>query len=226
MELQNANSAKATFTAPASAADLQFSLTVKGPAGSSMQKAVVRVVAEPATAKAVAAPTSSPVGEIVTLDGSASTGAATYLWTQTGGDAVMLTGAAGAKAGFTMPATTKPMTFQLTVTGQDGSTASATVEVTPVVDNLTITGAEYRTGKGLYRISGTASAPLPDEVSIYLDSTDSTPLVKDLQVVPGNPQVWDFRPTTAAPAPSAGTHQVIVVSSRSGKISGALIVHK
>jgi hypothetical protein len=148
VSLQGANTAGATFTAPSSPAALGFSLTVTGPAGSSTQTVVVQVVAQPAVAGAVANPASSPVGNTVTLDGTGSTGTASYQWTQTGGSALNLTGATTAKATFVMPTGSTPLTFTLTVTGQDGTSSSATVQVSPVPDNLTVSLAEMTSASG------------------------------------------------------------------------------
>ena len=71
---------------------------------------------------AAAGPDQSVVrGSKVTLNGTASTGATTYQWTQvqaTGDPAVTLTGATTATPSFTIPAYDKPLTFQLTVTGR------------------------------------------------------------------------------------------------------------
>ena len=60
-------------------------------------------------------------GTTVTLDATASGGPwgtnVTYAWTQTGGTSVTLAGANTATPSFTTPASTSPMTFELTVAG-------------------------------------------------------------------------------------------------------------
>jgi hypothetical protein len=72
-------------------------------------------------------------GQQVTLDGSASTNADTFSWTQTGGPAVTLTGADSAVATFTAPADVATLTFRLTATsGTASSTDDITITVAPV----------------------------------------------------------------------------------------------
>jgi hypothetical protein len=61
-------------------------------------------------------------------------------------------------------------------------------------------------------------------VTVYLDSTGSTPQAKDVFVLAGNPQTWDVKLNASAPTP--GAHQVIVVSSRGGTVTGTLTVRK
>jgi hypothetical protein len=72
--------------------------------------------------------------------------------------------------------------------------------------------------------SGTATGALPDSVTVYLDSTGSTPLGKDVFVLAGNPQTWDVTLNASAPAP--GAHLVIMVSSRGSTVTGTLTVRK
>ena len=72
----------------------------------------------------------------VTLDGSKSSdkggSIASYAWTQTSGTAVNLSNANSAKANFNAPEVTEPQTliFSLTVTDNEGATASDTVVIT------------------------------------------------------------------------------------------------
>ena len=58
----------------------------------------------------------------VTLNGSASTGATTYAWTQTAGTTVTLSSTSSATPSFTSPATAENLTFSLMVS--DGTTNS------------------------------------------------------------------------------------------------------
>ena len=79
-------------------------------------------------------------GAAVTLDGTGSTDAYdgtidSYAWTQTAGTTqVTLAGAATDTATFTAPAVSETLTFQLTVTDNDGLTDTDTIDVT--VDNI------------------------------------------------------------------------------------------
>jgi CSLREA domain-containing protein len=77
-------------------------------------------------------------GVLVQLDGGNSTspaGLASYLWTQTGGGAVTLSGAMTATPSFTAPAAAATLTFQLTVTDNSAATHNDTVVVTVVPSN-------------------------------------------------------------------------------------------
>src|SRR5262245_9924687 len=64
-------------------------------------------------------------GASVTLDGSASTGAVSYRWRQTGGPSVTLSGASTAKASFVAPAGPTSLQFSLTVTNSRGSSTDS-----------------------------------------------------------------------------------------------------
>jgi hypothetical protein len=66
-------------------------------------------------------------------------GVPAYLWTQTAGTPVVLTGAATAAAGFTSPVAAETLTFRLDVTGAQG-TSSDTVNV--VVKTLRVTAPD------------------------------------------------------------------------------------
>jgi serine protease len=74
------------------------------------------------------------VGTVVTLNGNGTDADGTigsYLWSQSGTPAVLLTSADAASSGFTAPQVDQPtvLTFQLTVTDNDGATASDVVTV-------------------------------------------------------------------------------------------------
>jgi hypothetical protein len=79
----------------------------------------------------------------VTLDGSASSddsGIASYLWQQTGGTAVALSGAATARASFTAPIVDlagDTLTFSLTVTDDEGESSADTVTVSVLKSSST-----------------------------------------------------------------------------------------
>jgi|GEM_PF-734825 len=87
-------------------------------------------------------------GAVVTLDGSASTdpdvpndrtpGPLTFSWIQTAGTPVALSGANTATPTFTAPNVDETLTFQLTVTDDEGNSATDTVGITIIgaIDNL------------------------------------------------------------------------------------------
>ncbi len=94
---------------------------------------VVTVGNAPPTADAGAPQTVNP-GDSVTLDGSSSSDpngdALTYLWQQTGGVTVTLSGATTVSPTFTAPAASGVLTFTLTVTDTGGLTDTASTIVT------------------------------------------------------------------------------------------------
>jgi hypothetical protein len=158
--LTNANTATATFTAPAVTADtvLTFALTVtdnNGGTATATTNVTVRNVNQPPVANAGAAQTVNE-GSLTTLSGSASDSdgtIASYVWTQTAGPAVTLLNANTATASFVAPAVSvnTVLTFQLTVTDNQGATGSATTGVTVVNVNQTPTanaGADQTVNEG------------------------------------------------------------------------------
>jgi len=113
-------------------------------------------------------------GAAVTLNGTASVGATGFTWTQTGGPAVVLTGANTATPSFNAPIVNfgSPQTvlnFQLVVTNL-GGTASAPAGVTitvnpPATDSVTISLVEYRIAKQRLQVDAASSA-LPTGTAI------------------------------------------------------------
>ena len=137
--LTNANTATATFTAPSVAAAgqiLTFQLTVTDADGLSDTDTISVTVANNPLAPTASAGADQNVAEgaEVTLTGSGSDDdtVASYLWEETTTSGVTLTGADTATATFTAPNVTAAvtLTFRLTVTDNDGLTATDTVNVT------------------------------------------------------------------------------------------------
>ena len=143
--LSGASSATVTFTAPAVATrtTLTFRLTVtdnNGALGTDEATvtvtplANVRPVANAGSDQTVAA------GAAVTLNGNGSDAdgaVAGYVWTQTAGPTVPLSGASSATATFAAPAVTSrtTLTFRLTVTDNDGATGADEITVTVLPAN-------------------------------------------------------------------------------------------
>lgn len=137
--LATPNAATTAFTAPLVTADtvLTFQLTVtdnSGATGTAATSVTVLNVNSPPTANAGANQTMNE-GVAVTLTGSATDPdgtIATYAWTQTAGPAVTINNANTATANFTAPQVTANtvLTFQLTVTDNNGASASASTNVT------------------------------------------------------------------------------------------------
>ncbi|HEY3752929.1 MAG TPA: hypothetical protein VGL80_27395 [Pseudonocardiaceae bacterium] len=212
--LTDADKAVATFTAPADAATLGFQLTVAGPAGSSTDDVLIDVA--PVTAPVADAGTDQTgvlVDDTVLLDASNSSGAASFAWTQESGTAVTLTNAGTSRAAFTMPATTAPLEFKVTVTGPGGS-ASDEVTVTGRLDTVSVTRAEYRADQAQWRIDGTATILDNNIVSVYLGTDASGTLIGSAQVDPLD-GTFDVRVRGSAVTPTAST--VFVQTSRGGQ---------
>lgn len=171
VSLTGADTSTASFTAPAESATLTFTLTVQGTGGPASDEVVVQVLN--ATAPTIVTPANVDAvrNTTVQLDASTSTGVTSYAWTQTGGPAVTLAGAATAQPSFTYPDSATPVQLELTVSGPGGS-ASQTVTVTPLADSVTIASAQYTRSSAQWRVRGTAGiAGRGNSARIYLGTT-------------------------------------------------------
>jgi hypothetical protein len=174
--LTGADTAEPTFTAPVTGSTLTFELTVTDGRGRSGTDTVDVVVDRDPVADA-GADQDVNTGETVTLDGSDSDDPdgdpVTYGWTQTGGAAVTLTGAATATPSFTAPAGPATLVFELTVDdGRDGADADSvtvTVNGPPAAD----AGPDLAVGTGdSVTLDGTGSTD-PDADSLAFSWTQT-----------------------------------------------------
>ena len=217
--LSNANTAVASFTAPATTATLTFRLTVQGPGGPKTTDEVVSV-ASIAPPRANAGPPQSVLaGSTVTLDGSGSSGASSFLWRQTGGVAATLSSTTVAKPTFTMPNTADPVIFQLTVTGP-GGTDVATVQINPQPDVLTTSQIEFRTSKTEWRIVGTATVTTGNVITVHLGNTLTGPVLGTASVDALG--AWSLRLANGPQPPASRT--VSIESSRGGVLLAQAVV--
>ncbi|HEX5493899.1 MAG TPA: hypothetical protein VFX70_04905, partial [Mycobacteriales bacterium] len=171
--LTGADTAVATFTAPALVTTLGFELIARSATGSSTD--TVTITVEPVTAPvANAGPdqTGVLVGNTVVLDASASTGASTFAWIQLSGSPATLVGADTARPTFVMPAGSAPVVFQVTVSGPGGS-ATDSVSVTAMPDNLNITRAQFTASRSEWRITGTSSILDNNTITVFLGNGTS-----------------------------------------------------
>lgn len=120
-------------------------------------------------------------GVLVTLDGSASSatsGIASYAWTQVAGTGVSLNGADTATPSFTAPAAAGVLTFQLSVTDNFGTTATDTVDVTVNAAPVADAGPDQTVGTGAQvSLNGTASSDGDGTIVAYAwMQTSGTPV--------------------------------------------------
>ncbi|MGN7252264.1 hypothetical protein [Arthrobacter sp. SAFR-014] len=193
---------------------------------------------QPAAAVATAASTAITPGGTVQLDGSTSTGAASYKWLQTGGPKVAVSGDTTAKPTITLPfyakntdtaplaaSTNGPVVMQLIVTDTNGiGSAPATVNLTIQPDTVAVAGSRHRLGTEL-RVTGTST--LAGNTAVLAPATtvviyDTTPGRVATKI--GTAQVdtlgaWSYR---AKPGPNRQITSVLVQSSRGGTATGLL----
>jgi hypothetical protein len=205
VELQNANSARASFTAPDPGNDiytLGFDLTVTGMSGlQATETTEVTVIGaiEPPEAEAGANqnaqlneppedPTDPPPLVEVTLNGNGShdpfSGIAGYRWQQTAGRSVSLQTPNAATTTFLVPAATtagEEMTFQLTVTNRGGLQDTDTVDIRFYEDNVypvAVAGEDFNAMQGdTVNLDGSASTDPDGGITAYLwVQTGGTPV--------------------------------------------------
>jgi hypothetical protein len=154
----------------------------------------------------------------VSLDGSASTLAGEYSWKQLSGPAVTIAGATTAKPTFTFPlmslptsttsnlgyriAPPEPVVIELTVTPPNGTTATDKVTVTPQLETLAITNAEYRSDKREWRVSGTSSIVGQQRVAVTLGTLEGRLLGTANVDATG---AWSYRGTASSAPPTSIT---------------------
>ena len=159
-----------SFTAPMNGGTLTFQLTVTDDGGQSASDTMNVRVTTPPVAEAGSAQWARP-GASVALSSSGSYDPdgliVNYAWTQTTGPAVVLTGNNTASPSFTAPDGNTTLAFSLTVTDNDGLTASDSVSVNvntpPVVNagpdqNVQPGAAVSLDGTGSYDPDGTIAS--------------------------------------------------------------------
>ncbi|MFP3461650.1 hypothetical protein R5O87_12430 [Arthrobacter globiformis] len=193
---------------------------------------------QPTTAVATAASTSVTRGGTVQLDGSASTGAASYKWLQVSGPAVTFSSDTAAKPTITVPyyartTDTAPLTaksndpiqLQLIVTDANGiGSAPATVNLTVQTDTVAVAGSRHRLGTEL-RVTGTSTLAgntavlIPAPTVIIYDTTPGRAVSKIGTAQVDTLGAWSYR---AKPGPNRQITSVLVQSSRGGTATGVL----
>jgi hypothetical protein len=167
--LTNATTAHPKFT-PTVAGSYLFTLTVTDDAGLSSTDSVTITVRSTPVANA-GADVSVQAGTLVHLDGSASSDAdgsiASYLWTQTAGPSVTLTGGTTAKPTFT-PTSTGTYVFTLKVTDNDNLTSTDSVTVKVYAAPVANAGADQSVRAPItVTLDGSGSSDADGSISTY-----------------------------------------------------------
>jgi hypothetical protein len=207
--LTGADTAKATFTAPTTSGKLTFTLTVTGN-GETKTDSIDVTVKETNPAQAIIAPVGATVLQNLplTLDASASVGAAKFEWSQESGTPVALNGdTTSSKLTFLYPKTSTPIVMRVRVRRAD-DTGSGTTCVAPTCDTSTITltpqpdplgpiRAKFD-GKGRWVIDGTSNIQVSNNVRVYSGPTvgGSAPLIGTALVDPTGAWKVDVRNST------------------------------
>jgi hypothetical protein len=197
IQLTGADTATPSFVAPAladprggPARDLTFTVTVKGAGGGTATAPVTVRVLPVAAPVAVAAPVvNADLGGPVVLNGTGSTGAATFQWTQTAGTPVNFGGTdTSPTARFTFPQNAAldpvtgdpvPLEFALVVKNSLGDVSpAAAVKVTAVSrDALTPGKVRYVESKRRWIIDGTAKMLNDNVVTVHAGPTLDGPVI-------------------------------------------------
>jgi hypothetical protein len=222
--LTGADQPVATFTAPTTASTLTFRLTASS--GTNQSTDDINITVAPVAAPvANAGPdqTGVLVGNTALLNASASTGAATFAWTQVSGAHADLTGANTARASFTMPASATPLVFQVSVTGPGGA-ATDQVTITAQPDVLAVTRSEFGVSQAQWRIDGTASILDNNIVTVYLGNGTNGAVIGSAQVDPVD-GTFDVRVRGSNVSPT-GFSTVTVQTSRGGLLANVPFTQK
>ncbi|PNH81812.1 hypothetical protein [Arthrobacter sp. AFG20] len=193
---------------------------------------------QPTAAVASAASTTITRGGTAQLDGSTSTGAATYKWTQLSGPTVTISGDTTAKPTITLPfwakntdtaplaaSTNGPVVMQLIVTDKNGiGSAPATVNLTVQTDTVTVAGSRHRVGTelrvtGTSTLAGNAAVLVPATTVVIYDTTPGRAVTKIGTAQVDTLGAWSYR---AKPGPNRQITSVLVQSSRGGTATGVL----
>ena len=225
------NTAQTSFT-PTVAGPYTFKLTVTGTgAGNTSSDTVTINAVGSAAPVANAGPNQLNVAptSTVTLNGSASTFAASYTWTAPAGITLSRTDVANPT--FIAPASSTPQTLTFSLTVKDAAglqPSTATVTVTTDPDDLSVDSASFKRGGAEWRIRGTAQyCSANNAVTFSWNKPGSAPVVLGTQTptLAAGVCSFDFRlknaPAAAQPT-AAGT--ITVTSVMGGRLPNQTFV--
>lgn len=227
--VEGATTPTASFAAPTAPAQLEFWVTATGAAGSDDSDHIVVAVVEtlpdpePVEAVAIASPANPMVGQQVTVSGRESLHARTYTWSQVSGEGVPLpSGTETDTFSFVMPRTQEPVVLSLTVGRDPGEQDSTVLTITPVIDDLEVVVAQFRTDKNEWRVGGTSTIWLNNTVTVYQQNADGTrgpELASGAVAGPVAPETlgdWGIR--VRGTPPLTGSTRLWIESSRGGVV--------
>ena len=116
----------------------------------------------------------------VTLDGTGSTFASTFAWTQTGGPTITLNNAKTANPTFVVPSASTPQTFtfSLSITDVNGTPSTDSVQVTTDPDDLVFTSASFKRGGAEWRVRGDSQyCSANNLVSVFWNKPGASPVL-------------------------------------------------
>jgi hypothetical protein len=217
-----ATNTKATTFVANAPGDFTITVAVTGidgtPPASVTRTDTVNVHVNPVTAtpvaKIAAIGPNVPQNWPVTLDGTPSTGAATYQWAyvQGAGDPALTLGATNqSKLTFTFPKTTRTLTFRLTVctSATPAVCSSTTAAIAGQVDTLTVARARFNGGRWV--VAGTATSTLSNNVTVHAGSTLAGRVIGSVPVDALGGWQLDIRNS-----PVPGNTRVSIESARGG----------
>ena len=157
----------------------------------------------------------------VTLDGTPSTGASTFLWTYVRGanDPALTLGATNqSKLTFTFPTTTRTLTFSLKAcnSAKTPVCSTTTVKISGQPDPLTVARARFNGGRWV--VAGTAGSTLQNSVTIHAGSTLTGPVIGTVPVDATGAYQLDIRNSTIA-----GNTRVSIESARGGVLLNQVV---
>ena len=150
VSLSSGTTSKPTFTAPATAGTLVFSLVVNDGRSDSTADTVQVTIANRVPQASAGSDATIEAGQLYTLDAQGSTDAdqdaLTYTWTQLSGPAVTLTAVSNGRVRFTAPAQVSQLTFGVVANDGEAGSTQDIVAVSVVLSAINAPPVAYGPG--------------------------------------------------------------------------------